>query len=263
MKSLAHQTLLLVDDEDRVLQSLKHLFRREGYRILSASSGQEGLELLKAHPVAVVVSDQMMPAKSGCTFLQEVAKRHPDSVRIILSGYTEFEAVTNAVNTGALYKFQTKFWEDAHLVDRVADAFKQYALNAESRSLTRQLKRANRILEDRVDTKIEEARFNLKSLQLYKEILEELPMAILAISDDQVVVANRKARSLYEESACLRGMRVWELGIPLLSSLYEQTRQSMQAQQLPIEHAGARFTAECQPCVSGSQTTGFILTLRS
>lgn len=97
--------------------------RREGYRILTAGSGSQGLELLASHPVQVILSDQRMPSMSGTEFLRRVNDLHPDTVRIVLSGYTDLESVTRAVNGGAIYKFLRKPWDDAHLIEHIRDAF--------------------------------------------------------------------------------------------------------------------------------------------
>lgn len=117
------RTLLLVDDDAGVISSLKRLLRREGYRILSAESGLEGLELLATHPVQVILADQRMPNMTGTDFLSRVKDLHPDTVRIVLSGYTDLESVTRAVNEGAIYKFLHKPWDDDHLREHIRDAF--------------------------------------------------------------------------------------------------------------------------------------------
>ena len=120
------RTLLLVDNEPGVLSALIRLLRRDGYRILAASTGREALELLSVNAVQVVISDQRMPGMSGTEFLNIVRQLHPDTVRIILSGYTELEAVTDAVNRGAVFKFLTKPWDDDLLRAQVRDAFRRY-----------------------------------------------------------------------------------------------------------------------------------------
>lgn len=82
-------TLLIVDDEPNILTALVRLFRRDGYCLLSASSGQEGLSLLAENEVGVIISDQRMPGMSGIQFLSKAREEWPDTVRIMLSGFTE------------------------------------------------------------------------------------------------------------------------------------------------------------------------------
>jgi diguanylate cyclase (GGDEF)-like protein len=123
-ESPQQRTLLLVDDEANILAALKRLFRREGYTVLTAEDGMAGLEVLARQRVDVVISDGRMPGMSGAEFLGKVRQLHPDTVRIVLSGYTDLNAVTNAVNRGELFRFLLKPWNDAELVDTVREAFR-------------------------------------------------------------------------------------------------------------------------------------------
>ncbi|HYD80177.1 MAG TPA: EAL domain-containing protein [Paucimonas sp.] len=125
-------TLLLVDDEENILNALRRSLRREGYRILSAGSAREGFEILAQQRVDVIVSDQRMPEMNGTEFLSRVRELHPGTVRMVLSGYTDLESVTDAINRGAIYKFLTKPWEDDALRTHVAEAFKWCRLNRAS-----------------------------------------------------------------------------------------------------------------------------------
>ena len=120
------RTLLLVDDEPNVLSSLKRLFRRDGYHILSTCSAREGLEMLATNAVQVVISDQRMPEMSGTEFLSRVKQLHPKSMRLVLSGYTDLNTVTQAINEGAIYKFLTKPWNDDEIREIVRQAFRAY-----------------------------------------------------------------------------------------------------------------------------------------
>jgi len=118
------RTLLVVDDEVNIQRALTRLLRGEGYRILCATSADEGMEILKQHDVQVIVSDQRMPGVSGTEFLNTVKTTHPNTVRILLSGYSDVAAVTNAINRGVVYKFLTKPWDDEDIRTQVRDAFK-------------------------------------------------------------------------------------------------------------------------------------------
>ncbi len=120
------RTLLIVDDEPNILKALRRVFDDEGYRILTVASAAEGLELLAKNQVQVILSDQRMPQMSGTEFLGRVKALHPDTVRIVLSGYADLDTVTRSVNEGALYKFLGKPWEDDQLREHVRDAFQYY-----------------------------------------------------------------------------------------------------------------------------------------
>jgi len=120
------RSILLVDDEPSILASLRRLLRREGYTLHTAGGGAQGLELLAAHAIGVVISDARMPEMSGAEFLGRVREMYPDTVRIMLSGYTDLEAVTSAVNRGELFRFVSKPWDDDELLGIVRDAFRRY-----------------------------------------------------------------------------------------------------------------------------------------
>lgn len=119
------QTLLIVDDEPNILNALTRLLRREGFQILSASSPREAFEHLAKHPVQVILSDQRMPDMSGTEFLARVRQLYPDSIRIILTGYTDVDSITGAINRGAIYKFLTKPWDDDQLREEIREAFRR------------------------------------------------------------------------------------------------------------------------------------------
>ena len=84
----------------------------------------EGLETLASKPVDVVISDGRMPGMSGAEFIGKVRQLHPETVRIVLSGYTDLNAVTSAVNRGELFRFLIKPWNDLELLDTVREAFR-------------------------------------------------------------------------------------------------------------------------------------------
>ena len=118
------RTLLLLDDEENVLRSLVRLLRRDGYRLLVANSVSEAFDLLARNDVQVVLSDQRMPDMSGTEFLARVRDLYPDTVRLALSGYTDLETISQAVNQGAAYRFLIKPWDDADLREHVRAAFR-------------------------------------------------------------------------------------------------------------------------------------------
>lgn len=140
------RTLLLVDDEPNILSSLKRLLRRDGHVIYTAGSGQEGLDVLSKHKIDVIISDQRMPGMTGVEFLRRAKINYPDTVRIVLSGYTELQSVTDAVNEGAVYRFLTKPWEDDQLREHIHKAFAYKELLDENQKLDIQIRSANQEL---------------------------------------------------------------------------------------------------------------------
>ncbi|MCW8827019.1 MAG: EAL domain-containing protein [Gammaproteobacteria bacterium] len=123
------QTILIVDDEENILRSLKRLLRRDGYRIQTATHADEALELMAKNHVQVILSDMRMPGISGTELLKQIRDLYPDTIRMILSGYADISAVTEAVNSGWLYKFLVKPWDDDDLKHQIKDAFNLYKKN--------------------------------------------------------------------------------------------------------------------------------------
>ncbi|MEE8059064.1 MAG: response regulator [Pseudomonadales bacterium] len=117
------KTVLFVDDESSVLNTLKRLFRHEKYHVFTAISGTEGLKILDEMAVDLVISDQRMPHMNGVEFLQQVREKHPATARMIMSGYADIEAVINAVNMGSICHFLTKPWDNDELKQIVCDYF--------------------------------------------------------------------------------------------------------------------------------------------
>jgi diguanylate cyclase (GGDEF)-like protein/PAS domain S-box-containing protein len=124
----AGRTLLLVDDETPLLSALKREFRGLDYVVQTATCGAEALRILAASPAQVILSDYRMPGMTGVEFLAEARRLYPDTVRMVLSGYADIEAITNAVNLGHIFKFINKPWASEHLREVVRDAFVHHDL---------------------------------------------------------------------------------------------------------------------------------------
>jgi len=113
--------VLFVDDEERILRSLRMLFRGRA-EILATTSGREAVELVRNHRVHVVVSDQRMPGMTGVDVLREVAACSPATMRILLTGYADLDAMTASVNEGEIYRFVEKPWDAQRLIATVEQA---------------------------------------------------------------------------------------------------------------------------------------------
>ena len=127
------RTLLLLDDEPSMLSSLNRLLRHDGYTILTAESCGDAFNLLASRQVGVLLVDQRMPEMSGIEFLKRARLLYPDTVRMMISGYTQLSIVTDAVNDGAVYKFLLKPWDNEQLRAHVRDAFLHYEMMRDSR----------------------------------------------------------------------------------------------------------------------------------
>jgi len=147
--------ILIVDDEEAILETMTFTFM-DVYEVLTSSDARKALEILDQHaPVAVVITDQRMPEMTGVEFLARVVERHPDTVRIILTGFADMEAIIQAINEGQVYAYINKPWEPDQLKQLVRRAVEHHQLMVMNRQLLSNLRRANLFLEavmDRLDT---------------------------------------------------------------------------------------------------------------
>jgi len=113
--------VLFVDDEERIVRLLKIMFRRE-YDVYTALSAREAIGLLETIPVDVLASDQRMPETTGIELLSQVRARWPETVRVLLTGYSDLVAIIGAVNEGEVYRFLSKPWNQTELREVIAEA---------------------------------------------------------------------------------------------------------------------------------------------
>jgi response regulator RpfG family c-di-GMP phosphodiesterase len=150
-------TLLLVDDEANILSSLRRLLRPVGYAIHTAEGGAAGLAILEREAVDLVISDMRMPEMSGAQFLEQVRKRWPETMRILLTGYADVSSTIDAINRGEIFRYVSKPWDDDQLKLTIRDALETSRLrneNARLLALTRaqneELAQLNAGLEQKV-----------------------------------------------------------------------------------------------------------------
>jgi signal transduction histidine kinase len=135
-------TLLIVDDEADVLDSLRHQFHRS-YRVLTCIAGAEAIQVLQEDDVELILTDQRMPGMTGDQFLQRARQLKPDAIRMLFTGYADMQAVINAVNEGAIFRYILKPWDTAELEGIIRQGVEQYDLLAERRRLFDELQTAN------------------------------------------------------------------------------------------------------------------------
>ncbi len=139
--------ILVVDDEPANLHSLSRLFREE-FEVFTATSGAEALELLKQHDVAVLITDQRMSGMTGIELLKNTVSIRPRMVRIILTGYTDVDALVEAINCGQVYCYVAKPWSNDDLRLTVRRALEHYETNKKSYELELTNRRlASRLVE--------------------------------------------------------------------------------------------------------------------
>ncbi|MGR3178925.1 MAG: HD domain-containing phosphohydrolase [Candidatus Anammoxibacter sp.] len=157
--------ILFVDDEEKILASLKRLFIDEDYEIFAVSSGHEALELIKEETVDLIVSDHRMPEMEGVELLKRSKEYLPDAIRMLFTGYADMNVAIDAINEGGVSRYITKPWNDDELKATIHDALELRRLTKENKNmleLTRkqnlELKDLNANLEEKVEAKTNELR---------------------------------------------------------------------------------------------------------
>ena len=193
---MTEHAVLFVDDEVNILKAIQRLLRNEPMRVLTATDPAEALEIMRKTPPQVVVTDQRMPTMSGVEFLSAVREQHSDTIRMMLTGYTEMAIAVDAINQGEIYRLITKPWNDDELRATLRQAFDHYDLKSEikrlntvSREQNFKLQDMNRNLELKVRDRTKQLALKNQELstayiQTIRALAEAIPAS--AVSGDAV-----------------------------------------------------------------------------
>jgi len=138
--------VLYVDDELENLHAFKAAFRRI-YNVYIAESANEGRKILNENTIEIILTDQRMPEMTGVEFLASIITTYPDPIRILITGYSDINAVIDAVNKGQIYKYISKPWDYDYLKTIIDQSFEVYTLRKENKKLTAELLKVNGQLE--------------------------------------------------------------------------------------------------------------------
>jgi response regulator RpfG family c-di-GMP phosphodiesterase len=138
--------VLYVDDEENNLIAFKASFRRY-FSIFTAHSADDAKSILNTNLIHVLITDQRMPGTLGTELLAQVVKEYPDQIRILLTGFSDIDAIKDAVNRGQIYHYLQKPWNDTELKETIESAYKVYDLKQQQQNLNQQLTLVNEQLE--------------------------------------------------------------------------------------------------------------------
>ena len=150
MRPPAKYTLLIVDDEPDVCDSVHDLLRRE-FRVLKAHNGTEGYRIMQEEEVHIIMTDQRMPQVSGVELLTRIKAKNPYAVRMLFTGFADLESIIAAINQGHVYQFLKKPWQPEELLDAVRQAAGEYERLIAESDLSHKLKGEIAELQTRVD----------------------------------------------------------------------------------------------------------------
>jgi two-component system, probable response regulator PhcQ len=145
---MTQHSILIVDDEPNVLNAFQRVLRREPYTLMTAQGGEEGLTLLEAREVSLVISDYNMPGMNGLDFLKTVKQLYPHILAIMLTGQAEIQIAVQAINEAGVYKFIQKPWDDNDLKVTILRAVESMDLATERDRLIQKVKSRDAILND-------------------------------------------------------------------------------------------------------------------
>ncbi len=134
--------VLYIDDEENNLSAFKASFRRQ-YEIYTAISAADGLKILQSVDIQVIIADQKMPNTTGVEFFKSITETFPDPIRILLTGYTDIEALADAINHGDIYRYITKPWNDLELHNSIKNAYDAYKAKIDLRNKIAELEKTN------------------------------------------------------------------------------------------------------------------------
>lgn len=138
--------VLYIDDEPNNITSFRAAFRRV-FTIFTAESAEEGRKVLETEQIHVILSDQRMPKMTGIEFFQSILETYPDPIRILITGYTDINAVIDAINVGQVYKYLSKPWNELDVKNSIEKAFEVTELRRKNKELAEKLIEVNEKLE--------------------------------------------------------------------------------------------------------------------
>lgn len=165
-------TIVCIDDEEHNNQALERLLRKN-YKIITATSPSQGLEIIERHKPTLIISDQRMPEMTGVDLLKKSMTISPDSVRILLTGYTDLESVIAAINDGQIYQYLTKPWEPTDLTTTVQQAVERYDLKEKIKKQNEELKSLDKLKTEFMLLISHELRTPLTGITSFLELLAE------------------------------------------------------------------------------------------
>jgi len=172
--------ILFVDDEQHNLTSFNATFRRE-YKIFTALSGQEGIEIVKNNNIHLIITDQRMPEMTGIQFLEKIVPEYPHIIRMILTGFSDVEAIINAINTGRVFRYITKPWDENDLRMTIENSRQLSYLQIKNKALVKDLQQ-----------KVEDQE---KTLKLFMKYVPE-PVVERALSSTEETIFEGELRDV-------------------------------------------------------------------
>ncbi|NOY10169.1 MAG: hybrid sensor histidine kinase/response regulator [Spirochaetes bacterium] len=175
MPEKQNYNILYVDDDEQNL-FIFHRVLDKSYNVITSTTATEALEVLKKTPIHVLLADQRMPDLNGVQLLNRVMQQYPETIRILVTGYSDIDVVINAINKGCVYRYISKPWDNEDIITTVQNALELYTLRQKNNNLMAELDRKNRRLEQKVLELdfLNDIQLELKELTDWDDIIKTL-----------------------------------------------------------------------------------------
>jgi len=262
--------ILLIDNEVNVINALKRELRKESYQILTATNVQDALKIMAENPIQVVIADHRLEGASVIEFMANIKDSYPDTIRVILSGYTDIDSVTAAINKGHVYKYLLKPWDKRELKETVRQCLDLFELRKQNLSLTekirqqnQKLKYLNKNLELEVEKRMAEIFQKNKELNLSYEVMEHLPICVIGADDQkQIIFTNGLAKLYFERgrhSKLLHSTLNDHFSNELVLLVEEAIRTYLPQHMRYVYNSSLTFFVKCAPFTSELYSSGIII----
>ena len=234
--------ILYVDDEEHNLMSFHATFRRS-YTIHTATSAREGMQILRQQPIQLVITDQRMPEMTGVDFLAAILPDYPDVIRIVLTGFSEIEAIIKAINSGQVYRYVSKPWDEKDLKITIDKALEQYHLVQENKELVGDLQ----YILGEMDFMHEIARriLTIKTLpELLNDIMESSKMLMHAEASSLLLYDEEDAQLHFLVARGDKGQMVKQYSVDVGSGIAGWVAEQRESLVVPDCYADSRFNPE-------------------
>jgi response regulator RpfG family c-di-GMP phosphodiesterase len=215
-------TVLIVDDDEQIGKSLGRLMKSIGASYVYLESGQSALDRIKsaAKPFSLILSDQRMPGMEGAAFLEKVKEISPDTIRFLITGYADVDAVTDAVNKGSIHRYIAKPWDNRILADTIKSGLEQYEMVMENHRLFALAKEQNAKLYQ-INTELKKsAAAHKKAVILKDQQIKELKARLEQGFENRDYINEMEA--LIKEKNMLEQEKLDALYTAVIAELYEQ-----------------------------------------
>lgn len=227
MEDIINHSVLIVDDETLVVKTIERLLKTIKVKSAHASNGGDGLAIIKKtpKPFSIIISDQRMPGMTGYEFLEKVKEISPDTIRFLITGYSNMDAIMDAVNKGAIHRYIAKPWDAKDFLETIKAGLKKYELFFENNHLLKLAKENNAKLYSRNCELRQRIEKHKKNMAILDSKIKELNLKIEKTQKNEAVQdlrSGKKAEQLIKDRGWMNPDKIRLLYIETVKEFFEQ-----------------------------------------